>query len=444
MAKFDCSIFRPICEGVGVEKYPSLVWMKNGKIIDHFKGHHDVESMKTYVFEMMRPKRTTIVRTALSPKIAERNETETSSESNSSEFIKKTKVTITSSATAASDIASPGTVNGKPSTISSTVKTFKPTTIIDNLKKNMTSSKEGVYIFTTTTSSEGDCPDSSPRKVQVTTKKTVKVTKKKSSSDDESDEDSETSDEKIIFTGLNSSSPGASHEVADILSSEKQSDKKTVKKVDESDEESEDKSEDTKEKSKDTKEESEDDEVSDESVTVKATKGTTRVVTTQKVMQVLKSSKFKAKYLELVPANFTKSLNANGVSFVMLYAPWCHFCDEMRDLLKLILIKHEKTSFITIGQMDCVNKDHEKFCTDQEMQGVPTMNVYRNGKLLLNDYQGNTFEELEDCILSHMTDEAIDKWEDREDEREKKRKAEKKKRQKEEKASMNSTTTKHA
>lgn len=58
VAKFDCTVYRPICEGIGVESYPSLVWMKKGEIVNYYSvsydGKYNVENLKTYVFEMMK------------------------------------------------------------------------------------------------------------------------------------------------------------------------------------------------------------------------------------------------------------------------------------------------------------------------------------------------------------------------------------------------------
>ena len=53
IAKFDCSIFKPICDGLGVQKYPSIVWMKNGKITKEYTGILDEELLKSFVFDIM-------------------------------------------------------------------------------------------------------------------------------------------------------------------------------------------------------------------------------------------------------------------------------------------------------------------------------------------------------------------------------------------------------
>lgn len=56
MAKFDCTVYRPICTGIGVDEYPCIVWMKNGRIKERFHCRHDAESLKTFIFEMMQAK----------------------------------------------------------------------------------------------------------------------------------------------------------------------------------------------------------------------------------------------------------------------------------------------------------------------------------------------------------------------------------------------------
>lgn len=54
IAKFDCSIFAPICKGIGVQKYPSITWLKRGKVVDMFIGGTEIESIKTYVSKMVQ------------------------------------------------------------------------------------------------------------------------------------------------------------------------------------------------------------------------------------------------------------------------------------------------------------------------------------------------------------------------------------------------------
>lgn len=56
VAKFDCTVYRPICTGIGVYEYPCIVWMKNGRIKERFHCRHDTESMKSFIFEMMQAK----------------------------------------------------------------------------------------------------------------------------------------------------------------------------------------------------------------------------------------------------------------------------------------------------------------------------------------------------------------------------------------------------
>lgn len=306
VAKFDCSVFRPMCQGIGVVDYPSLVWMKKGRIVELYRGQTDLESLKTYVFEKMR--------------------------SDKFRYQVLTKKAIPTAA---------------PKFIKKTVKP-KSTNI----------------------AASGNSLVSKKAPAKTSTKKPAESSEKAESenaSDDE-DDDNEEEPENAVIDILNahqeSSGGSNSTEMEDIISLED----------------------------------------SDESAKI----------TKKKILRVVKSSSNKARFLELSAANYTKSLNPNGVSLVMLYAPWCNFCDEIRKTLKLVALKHGKSSLITIGEIDCVNKDNKDLCLAEKLRGIPTINVYRKEKLLLNDYKGKTFEELNDCIESHLSDKGIKKWKQRE------------------------------
>lgn len=51
--KFDCTIFRPICEDIGISEYPSIMWMKDGKIINYYSGDFSVDSMRNFIKDII-------------------------------------------------------------------------------------------------------------------------------------------------------------------------------------------------------------------------------------------------------------------------------------------------------------------------------------------------------------------------------------------------------
>lgn len=343
VAKFDCSVFKPICDGIGIVDYPSLVWMKKGQIVEVYEGKKDVESLKTYVFERMQP-----------IKISTEAKTK--------------KLTLGSSAVEA--------VTSKRSTKRTITETSTLTTLQTQSMSEAQSTKEYVLILPikNKTESSDDYHSSETKKPVGKSKSIILKETTNDDGDDEEDEDDEEENEesaedsgqKIDLLGVaqESSESSNSTEMEEIVS------------LDESEE------------------------VSTESESYSPT------TALKKGVKIVKSSRYKSNLLELSAANYTESLNPEGTSLIMMYAPWCNFCDEMRKKLKLVAFKHEKSSLITIGEINCVNKDNEELCFAEKMQGIPTFNVYRKKNLLLNDYKGKTFQELDDIL----SDQGIEKW----------------------------------
>lgn len=210
-------------------------------------------------------------------------------------------------------------------------------------------------------------------------------------------------------------------------SDDKETDVKTEKKVSsEVEKEPEDKQEDKSETSEETSEQTvaagndEDTSAQNQNSTEtveesnEADQNETKPLPTLVKHFVMKS---KPKLMELSANNFTDNLNSDGVTLVMLYAPWCTFCSELRGILKKVAMKNGLNPAITIGEINCDATENRDLCADQDIQGVPTLNLYRNGDILLHDYKGTTLEELDDCVVSHLNDKEIKKWRRRESKR---------------------------
>lgn len=344
VAKFDCSIFRPICEGIGVEDYPSLVWMNKGKIVDIYKGKYDVESLKTYVFEKMKAIK---------------------SSTDAIKTFQPDRLTTASTAISTKLLASDITTLNKfsfPKSSKRGGKTLTPDQEPQNSSnfyssENKISGKDSKISDSESYSEEAEGDDG-----------------------DEGNSDQSGAKLNLLNMRQESSDGSNSTEMEEIISLEKS------------------------------------EKVSSESENISAF-ADIRNIEKPKVIKVVKSSSNKAGIIELTAANYTSSLNPIGVTLVMMYAPWCHFCDDMRKILKSISLKHQVSTLITIGEIDCVNKSNEELCFAEKMQGIPTLNIYREEKLLLNDYKGKTFEDINDCIVSHLTDKGIAIWKQREADR---------------------------
>jgi Thioredoxin len=91
--RFDCTIFRPICEGIGITKYPTLVWMEEGKIVKVYKSKQDFKHMKQFISMMsIEAKRRALIdgiTTTVSTTLKNNASSSVSLQTNSSEIVKK-------------------------------------------------------------------------------------------------------------------------------------------------------------------------------------------------------------------------------------------------------------------------------------------------------------------------------------------------------------------
>lgn len=342
VAKFDCSVFKPLCEDVGVMEYPSLVWMKKGDVFEYYKGDHDLESLKTYVFEMIMSTKPTINssgKTDVDPNIEEN-----SRHYGSSELGKLGEEEI----------------NNINEEISADKDDEKDST--ETLKDSMTVQSDKKEAPKVVSSEESSSYESEEKPVKVVDEESSEKDIEESSSTDETEEKVANDDEN----------DDESSETGD--SSDKTS---TEESIEESNE-SEDKS---------------------------------RQLVKQFVM------KSTSKFLELSAGNFSENLNPSGVTLIMMYAPWCEFCKDLRIILKKVALKNGANSAITIGGVDCTKDENKMLCFAQNVKGVPTLNLYKNGELLLNDYRGMTLERIDDAVVSHLTAKGMKKWKRREEKR---------------------------
>jgi len=328
-----------LCEDVGVTDYPSLVWMKKGEVFEHYNGDRDLESLKTYVFRMIKASHETDV----DPNI-EKN----SRKYGSSELGKLSE-------------EQKNNESGEKSADDST----------DTLKDSKTDESDKKEAPKEVSSEESSSDESEAKIVKGDD------VEKSSEDDDESPEgdDKEASastDETVEKAAKDEEDGDESSESADSL--DKTS---TEESIDESNE-SEDKS---------------------------------RQLVKQFVM------KSTSKFLELSAGNFSENLNPSGVTLIMMYAPWCQFCKDLRIILKKVALKNGSNAAITIGGVDCTNGANKQLCYDQKVNGVPCLNLYKNGELLLNDYRGMTLERIDDAVVSHLNDKDIKKWKRREEKR---------------------------
>ena len=96
-----------------------------------------------------------------------------------------------------------------------------------------------------------------------------------------------------------------------------------------------------------------------------------------------------------------------GVTFVKFFAPWCGHCKRLAPVWEELATKlkaDSKLAGVKIGKVDCTegNDRNRDLCNAQGVTGFPTLNLYKNGKLV-EEFKGKrTPEDLEAFVNKHF------------------------------------------
>lgn len=90
-----------------------------------------------------------------------------------------------------------------------------------------------------------------------------------------------------------------------------------------------------------------------------------------------------------------------GTTFVKFYAPWCGHCKRMAPTWEQLAGKFVGQEGVKIAKVDCTLAEAKELCSQQEVNGFPTLYVYRDGKKV-TEYDGNrSLEDLVDFVQKH-------------------------------------------
>ncbi|ALC48885.1 prtp [Drosophila busckii] len=85
---------------------------------------------------------------------------------------------------------------------------------------------------------------------------------------------------------------------------------------------------------------------------------------------------------------FTKA-TTDGVAFIKFYAPWCGHCQKLQPTWEQLATDQIATdSGIVIAKVDCTATENKQICITQQVEGYPTLFLYKNGKRQ-NEYEGS-------------------------------------------------------
>lgn len=92
------------------------------------------------------------------------------------------------------------------------------------------------------------------------------------------------------------------------------------------------------------------------------------------------------------------SLNA---TIAIFWVPWCQHCRQILLILSMLYNLHKNDTDIQFIKVDCDKDGNNKLCFEAIDNGVPTVHLYCNKTLAINDYHGSTLEEYNEMIASN-------------------------------------------
>lgn len=107
--------------------------------------------------------------------------------------------------------------------------------------------------------------------------------------------------------------------------------------------------------------------------------------------------------LQLTGPSFDHAIE-KGVTIIKFYAPWCGHCKRLVPTWDELATKYVGNKNVKIAKVDCTLSDNKDLCSTQEVDGFPTIFIYRNGDKV-TEYNGNrSLEDLVNFVNRHRSD----------------------------------------
>ncbi|KAJ4869055.1 Protein disulfide isomerase-like 1-1 [Raphanus sativus] len=93
--------------------------------------------------------------------------------------------------------------------------------------------------------------------------------------------------------------------------------------------------------------------------------------------------------LTLDHTNFTETINKHDFIVVEFYAPWCGHCKQLApEYEKAASELSSHVPPVVLAKIDASEETNREFATQYEVQGFPTIKIFRNGGKAVQEYNG--------------------------------------------------------
>ncbi|XP_054159042.1 thioredoxin domain-containing protein 5-like [Oppia nitens] len=104
--------------------------------------------------------------------------------------------------------------------------------------------------------------------------------------------------------------------------------------------------------------------------------------------------------------NFGKIIKKD-ITFIKYWVPWCSHCKQLRPVWHQLSTKMFANNAITIASVDC--SQHESLCNKQQVEGYPTLFVYKDNQKI-TEYDGiRDLEHIYDFVSDIVANNLLEK-----------------------------------
>lgn len=99
--------------------------------------------------------------------------------------------------------------------------------------------------------------------------------------------------------------------------------------------------------------------------------------------------------------NFDHGIS-KGVSFIKFFAPWCGHCKRLAPTWEELGKKFIGNPSVKIAKVDCTLDTSKDLCNQQEVDGFPTLFLYKDGKKLAEYTGSRSLDDMYEFVMKHI------------------------------------------